>query len=110
MAVRTQEVLASLTTTTATQVYVCPAGFVAKIDKLTLTNTATTDNSGCIVYKGTSAATGTIFIPSITVPASSPENLSIANHALEAGSKIFVEPGAATNLNVHLTVTERTQP
>ena len=110
MAVRTQRILSALTTTTATSVYTCPAGFVAKIDKLTLSNTATTDNSNCIIYKGTSAATGTIIIPAVTVPASSAENPSVANHALEASDQVFVKPGAATNLNVHLTITERTQP
>lgn len=110
MAVRSQRVLSALTTTTATSVYTCPTGFVAKIDKLSLSNTATTDNTPCIIYVGSSAATGTTIIPSLTVPANSQETVAIANHVLEATDQIFVKPGAATNLVVRLSVTERTQP
>lgn len=110
MAVRSKRELDALTTTTATEIYVCPTGFVAKVDKLSLSNTATTDNTPCIIYIGTSAAAGTTIIPSLTVPANDKVDVAIANHTLEAGDKIYVKPGAATNLVSRLSLVERTQP
>lgn len=112
MAVRSQAYQSNLTTTTGTTtVYTVPTGFVAKIDKLQLTNYDTTsDCSGTIVYIG-GTADANIIVPNNTTPKNDFTTPSIANHTLTAGDTVIVKKGAGpTAFNVYLSVTERTQP
>ena len=112
MAVRSQDYQSNLTTTTGTTtVYTVPTGFVAKVDKITLTNYDTsTDCSGTIIYFG-GTADANIIEPSITIPKNDKSQPSISNHTLGAGTTLIVKKGAGpTAINVNLSVTERTQP
>lgn len=110
MAVRSKKASGAFTTTASTAIYTCPTGFVAKADKLTLTNDHTADAQVAPIHFGSAATAANVIIPTITVPSDDYVSPSVSNHTLTAGESVYLACSAITGLTYRLSITERTQP
>ena len=108
MSIRNKRFRAQLDTTATVLIYTVPDGSVAKVDKLTLSNTDTTQVSGANVFVGGTAAANKVFGP-LAIPASEAITPSLANHTLEAGDSVHLQVGTAAQINYYLSVVQRTQ-